>query len=994
MKRIFLIFLIFMLSLGVVSASDLNDTDILADSSSIDVNDSSLQLSSYENDVLADEDGGEFIDVSHAYDLLNEFRREKGAWYWMGDDLTKAYFNTIDTNQIQPLIRDSELEETAKIRAKELSLLFSHTRPDGTDCSTAFPEGIMSCGENIAAGQETCEDVTEDWKESLESWSGQGHRRNMLATFFNCVGIAAYKTHDGEIFWAQDFGLSTKYPVSEVEPVYSLINLDVPDVKKGRDDFNKKLEITLTDSASPISNAAVEININGINYTRITDSEGKAFVDVDFAVGVYKAVVEYGNFSATSKIKVVPITVIAPDVTSVYGNTELVVTLTNDSVPFPHQELHIWINDYTFLAVPTDDNGIVKVNLSELYPDDFEVGVYEIPVFYLYDYSIAKVTVNKCPTSIDSFNWQKLSRNSVYINATVLPISSGKMIFKVNEKNYSVEIKDSVASLTLSDLAPGNYSFAAAYNGDGNYESSTSLIDTNFTSEEYRIYLDVINVTMDYGADERLAAHLYDNDDVMLSDCDVTFNIGGQKYIRTTDSNGYAYLDLDFDADTYDAVVTYQNVSATARVIINPLATKTNLSYSKNSKNVILTALIDSSTATGDVIFNVNGKDYPAKVNGGKATYTLNNLAVGSYSAVAMYNGDVNHNASASYSVSFDVEDIDIIAPDVTKYYHGPERFVVTVKEDNVPVVGKDVTINLNGVPYTRTTDNNGVASMAINLDSGIYNVTSEFGGIKAYSTITVKTTIESKDITKIFRNETQYYATFRDSNGNLLKNTDVNFNINGVFYVRTTDSNGVARMNINLIPNQYVLTAMNPVSGESCGNLITVLPNIVENHDLTKYYKNASKFTFRLLDNQGNPVGAGVSASLNINGVFYTRQTDENGYINMNINLNPGTYIATIMYNGLSLANTIKVLPILEAKDVVMKYRDGTKFEAKLLDGQGKPFTNQTLTFNINGVMYSRVTDGSGIARLNINLMPGEYIITSMYSNGAAISNKVTIRS
>ena len=146
------------------------------------------------------------------------------------------------------------------------------------------------------------------------------------------------------------------------------------------------------------------------------------------------------------------------------------------------------------------------------------------------------------------------------------------------------------------------------------------------------------------------------------------------------------------------------------------------------------------------------------------------------------------------------------------------------------------------------------------------------------------------------------------------------------------------------------------------------------------------------MLDNQGKPVGAGVSATLNINGVLYTRTTNENGYINMNINLNPGTYIITIMYNGLNMANTIKVLPILEAKDVVMKYRDGTKFEAKLLDGQGKPYAGQTLTFNINGVFYNRVTDNAGIARLNINLMPGEYIITSMYENGAAISNKITI--
>lgn len=42
---------------------------------------------------------------------------------------------------------------------------------------------------------------------------------------------------------------------------------------------------------------------------------------------------------------------------------------------------------------------------------------------------------------------------------------------------------------------------------------------------------------------------------------------------------------------------------------------------------------------------------------------------------------------------------------------------------------------------------------------------------------------------------------------------------------------------------------------------------------------------------------------------------------------------------------------------------------------------------------MYNRVTDASGQARLNINIMPGEYIITSSY-NGSNIANKITVRS
>ena len=100
-----------------------------------------------------------------------------------------------------------------------------------------------------------------------------------------------------------------------------------------------------------------------------------------------------------------------------------------------------------------------------------------------------------------------------------------------------------------------------------------------------------------------------------------------------------------------------------------------------------------------------------------------------------------------------------------------------------------------------------------------------------------------------------------------------------------------------------------------------------------------------------------------------------------MNLNLIPGDYIITAEYNGLRYSNNIKILPVLSARDVTMSYRDGTKFEVKVLDGQGNAYPNQNITFNINGVFYQKVTDDDGYARLNINLMPGEYIITSEYN-------------
>ena len=131
-----------------------------------------------------------------------------------------------------------------------------------------------------------------------------------------------------------------------------------------------------------------------------------------------------------------------------------------------------------------------------------------------------------------------------------------------------------------------------------------------------------------------------------------------------------------------------------------------------------------------------------------------------------------------------------------------------------------------------------------------------------------------------------------------------------------------------------------------------------------------------------------------NINGVIYTRYTNASGFATLNINLSPGKYIITaLVYNVCKVSNYITVLPVLTADNITMKYLDGTQFTATLVDGQGKPYAEQSVTFNINGIFYNRLTDSNGQAALNIRLLPGEYIITSSY-NSANVANKITITS
>ena len=403
--------------------------------------------------------------------------------------------------------------------------------------------------------------------------------------------------------------------------------------------------------------------------------------------------------------------------------------------------------------------------------------------------------------------------------------------------------------------------------------------------------------------------------------------------------------------------------------------------------------------ATGNVTLN----NSTISIKNGKATFVISNLDVGDYKFIVNYSGDDKYNPTSN-DVNVKVKDnksVNLTSPDVQKYYKGSERLYVYLKDyAGNPISNESISIKLNGVSYNRQTDKNGVVSIALGLGSNEYDADIAFNGSKKYnsakitSKVIIKPTVNGTDVVKVFRNGTQYYATFRDSTGKYLADgTEVQFNINGVLYTRSINGDkGLAKLNINLPKGEYVITATNSVTGENAANNIEVISKIVENNDLTKYYRNASQYTVKIIGDDGKAVGKGIDVKFNINGVFYTRTTNESGIAKLNLNLQPGDYIITAEYGDCKVSNNIKILPVLSASDLKMSYRDGSSFKAKLLDGKGIPLANEKIQFNVNGVFYTRTTNSTGVARLNINLMAGEYIITSSY-NGANIANTISIR-
>lgn len=100
------------------------------------------------------------------------------------------------------LALDESIASAAQVRAREIEVSFSHTRPDGRSFSTVLKDNGISyrgAGENIAWGQKSPEEVMKGWMNS------EGHRANILNPKFTKIGVGCYQNAAGRNYWTQLF---------------------------------------------------------------------------------------------------------------------------------------------------------------------------------------------------------------------------------------------------------------------------------------------------------------------------------------------------------------------------------------------------------------------------------------------------------------------------------------------------------------------------------------------------------------------------------------------------------------------------------------------------------------------------------------------------------------------------------------------------------------------------------------------------------------------
>lgn len=283
---------------------------------------------------------------------------------------------------------------------------------------------------------------------------------------------------------------------------------------------------------------------------------------------------------------------------------------------------------------------------------------------------------------------------------------------------------------------------------------------------------------------------------------------------------GISFLSYDGEnwKDLYNLIWEYPNHTYKSQVAcikaftLVPIATQISITTSNEYNPIEISAKImtkDGYNITeGTVTFTVDNEDIIANINNGIAKIIYNFKNIGANTIIAKFNGDYY------YSTSTNTKNINIKSTidseDEIKTYNSKYQFKLL--NQGKAAKNQQTRVTIGSEIYTVTTNENGIATIDINLNPGTYIITikNPINNEIRKQTITVlKRISENNDLTLDYSADGDYKVKVLDDDGNIAKGVQVTFTINGQSYISTTDNNGYASFKINnLNPNIYTITA------------------------------------------------------------------------------------------------------------------------------------------------------------------------------------------
>lgn len=651
-----------------------------------------------------------------------------------------------------------------------------------------------------------------------------------------------------------------------------------------------------------------------------------------------------------------------------YGKNNDFYVILKDSFnnPLMNKKIYFDVNDgknhYAF-STNTDPSGRADIQLS------IEPGKYEIASSFKGDswYTASGITLN---VTIYATNTKIIATDKILYGYGDIysfklldnennPIKGESVELTIKQGNISQSFKlitnDEANAEIAINLLPGVYNITASYKGSQSY--SPTKVNAKITVEKVisRINSDLnINLTKTDGLIQIKLIDLYMRA-ITNQTVSITIYMENQNYTinTTTDEEGIGYIKTKLNPGDYQGMISYLG-NNWYYPTVNGISLTKDLESNKTS-NIKLNGTDFKQYYGENKYFNISLIDPNAKtLNGknivvsiiGKSSYKTYNLTTdidgivrlkielepGNYNITYKYdNIYYGIHETGKNSITILKTPTRIIGENITIKYNSGELYEITLKDINNNLLkNKRITVNLDSVygnkKYNLTTDSYGIARLKTNLNIGEYYITMRYTGDNRYfNSINTSKLIIKKPSSKIstriistdMKQEFVYYRNgerggyfkviLKDKNGKILKNKKVQFLINNKKYIKTTDSKGVAKLQINLekigtytISIGFLSDSKYDASFARSKITITKKSTKISTNTNTYKLKTKSKYiTVTLKDKKGKVI-KGKKLKFTINGKTYTATTDKKGVAKIKVTLNQKkTYKYSVIFSG-----------------------------------------------------------------------------------------------
>jgi hypothetical protein len=396
--------------------------------------------------------------------------------------------------------------------------------------------------------------------------------------------------------------------------------------------------------------------------------------------------------------------------------------------------------------------------------------------------------------------------SEVVINLPENDTSKYNLTVLLDNQNASYTVNNGTVKVNLTGVLPGAHNITVIYTDEYGTES---VVNKTVTVPRWDSSVSATAATIREGDDASIIVTVGGKDMQGLVRVDID---GTGYYANMTD--GVIVIDAPgLKSGTYYANVTYDgswkyDSSNNTFMLIVEAPIVINIDGTGDNTKIVVDL---PANGTDNVTIYVDGKPVPRTIVDGQAIADISDLPLGEHNVTVVYT-DKDGTQSVVSKIIKKFRSIN--ANDMTRGLASPFDYEAEfLDSDGHVLVNTNVNYVINGVTYTATTDNKGIAKLTTShLPLGTYDVkiinpvTKE--EVSKKLTI-VPRLVENKDVTMDFNDGHYYVVRAIGDNGQPVGAGEiVRISVNGVHYAIITDNQGYAKLKLTLNPKKYKITA------------------------------------------------------------------------------------------------------------------------------------------------------------------------------------------